>query len=957
MIALQPEINYQKPSCWEQFSVFEKDRLRTLRNTKLLKGRKALIAGRHVDDFEIGWRAAVQLWSESNLGFAYRAVSELLPEPEQPGELRRQAMIWALAPSLEKADARNKSAAWLDAAIAAAGHRAYGALTCTPEEVLGCLTDMTSVLERYRGSVARGETDFVTERLQSMRAMYWLLKGQEDKVLDDLLVQAYTESGQFTQALALIPLMMAADSNPANLGRCFFRQGVVHLNSGNYQAAAESFEKGIEFGRDASCCLKASLCRYLNQEFDRAWSLLETLRNHGHDAEPHKTATLMAKVARARVAVDPDGFGLDSVKFACAAIEQVLLNQGRTDRRCVFELIDLLPAEAAVRTIANVIGQTDKSTTLHHIVEGLAWRRKYSLLNAIDRPNLPCKTNEFPKQLLFSAAGRLSAECADGPVRALLMRIVKAGMCRAYCRTDIPGDVARQVFSQALEQLLAVPPHLREGVMQDLFATGRDVLLNEILAEYGEDAIRTLIPMIQDPESSREALRDAAVMQAIQEFLAASAIDKLIPTAFSGRDSANLAELAKTLFDRVAARSATQAPSTIDLVFSDSQTTATQVSQMAWLKLRPVLQRLMNVADQDSPFCEIWREAGQCRVTVDVTDLQVTLRFIFPELEIQESGTLLQATQTACQSLLPEGTDAFWNHWLPDRQVVFCFHLPEARVLPECMLPLAPAIRAIRENMSERLRREGAPGDTQKFDDIVDPMPKAVFSASCQDWAEAFLIMFDGLFSDIAAWLLVPDANNAGRHPRVLVHDLRQQIALAMDGGDVRDFGGLRTQTLHLVGDIMNLIKTVTEGQQREKTDLAALLRQVAGKFETSHAQLAIEIACDPSLSIPNDPEILRSVFLNLLHNASSALRNPELQDRRVLIHAKASGTLCEVSIQNAFIQGWRSNQPSSGIGQLQIRYFVETLCNGRVTFPDRPPSDGKPGTYSVRLELPLPAA
>lgn len=193
----------------------------------------------------------------------------------------------------------------------------------------------------------------------------------------------------------------------------------------------------------------------------------------------------------------------------------------------------------------------------------------------------------------------------------------------------------------------------------------------------------------------------------------------------------------------------------------------------------------------------------------------------------------------------------------------------------------------------------------------------------------------------------------AGRHPRSVVHDLKKKLELAMlkqaEGNELstEELTEIRSETFRLATNILFALRA--DIFDAPSTHIKTVIDRVVGGISVKLSEVQISVSCPLDAYAYIHPQLFDSVMLNLLHNSISAAMTANVRDVQVRVFTIDVSSGVTISVLNHYNPEQPKSETSTGIGLEEVKYFIRDLSGGEVKIFD----DEKGGIYEVHLLLP----
>jgi tetratricopeptide (TPR) repeat protein len=804
---------------------------------------------------------------------------------------------------------------------------------------------------------AASQIEILSRLVAATKAMSFDQK--EDTVLLSLLAQAQSRIGDYESALPLFSRLLGIDTSKENRSRTLYLLGDLHLARGELERAANVYESSFRIGHHHAALFKAAVARTGAGQFELAIQHLRAMlseENPNIDEAPHQTRTVLAQAYWGRYCLDEElgGHNPADVEAACEALSDVLTGKIGTryvhDFEAVSRFVDMIRHPIAVAAIAELLRNSWDAEQVGSFSNALARRHTY------------------PRLIIEVALERLSDLTLWDEVKRGFVRILARALARAYHYGEIDGLSFDELAALIVTHFQQLSPATHQELLCSLLMIEQRASRDELMARYADEAMKVFAPIMGTREEALEALANPDVLTPINDFLLLRMPPATEPVAYGYTDSADLYQLARELVDELTAEfqePIEEAGSNLSLKGKSGSAT---VSLMEWLdRIRPFLLNLLDIPRHQyyysarGPLASLAAEAPPWSIQLEVIGSQIEIVFQFYQIDVASNPT--RVLEQAEQRLKSQCELAAVKDLVrPNLQRLESDHWFKVTVSVPGPVEIAREFASMDAFVNYMKKRTLVmlAGNYPTY--VSYHRGQTIFAAGFQPvrdaetekWVQFIRHLLDVRYVISASWLLfLPLAGaDTGKHPRSIVHGLKQKVELAIlkqeKGMELtrEELAELRKAPFRLAANI--LFTTRDSFHSTPRIWLKGTITQIVNEFSERLPEVQFSVFCSPDAYARIHRQLFLRVMLNLLHNAVTAAvaADTRLVEVRVA-NDQQSGA--RISVINTYNPELPRSETGTGIGLEDVRYVIGNLSKGEV----RVREDKDNGEFEVLLVLP----
>ena len=821
--------------------------------------------------------------------------------------------------------------------------------------------DMMEFVKSSEHKIGEGEgasqIDILSKLVAATQAMSFDQK--EDVVLLSLLAQAKSHIGDYESALTLFRRLLDIDYSQENRSRTLYLLGNLHRARGELERAANVYESSFRIGHHHAALFKAAVARTGAGQFELAIQHLRAMlseENPNVDEAPHQTRTVLAQAYWGRYGLDEELGGQNpaDVEAACEALSDVLTGKIGTryvhDFEAVSRFVDMIRHPIAVAAIAELLRNSWDAEQVGSFSNALARRHTY------------------PRLIIEVALERLSDVTLWDEVKRGFVRILARALARAYHYGEIDGLSFEDLAALIVTHFQQLSPATHQELLCALLMIEQHASRDELIARYADEAMKVFAPIMGTREEALEALANPDVLTPINDFLLLRMPPATEPVAYGHTDSADLYELASELVDELTVEfqePIEDAGSNLSLKGKSGSAT---VSLMDWLdRIRPFLLNLLDIPRHQyyysarGPLASFAAEAPPWSIQLEVIGSQIEIGFQFYQIDLASNPTrvLEQAEQrlkSQCElSSVKDLVRLNLQRLESDHYIKVTVSVPGPVEIAREFASMDAFVNYMKKRALVMLAG-GYPtyGSYHRGQTLFASGFHHVRDAGTEKWVQFIRHLLDVRYVISASWLLfLPLAGaDTGKHPRSIVHALKQKVELAIlkqeKGMELtrEELAELRKAPFRLAANI--LFTTRDSFHSTPRIWLKGTITQVVNEFSARLPEVQFSVFCSPDAYARVHRQLFVRVMLNLLHNAVTAAvaADTKLVEVRVANDQQSSA---RISVINTYNPELPRSETGTGIGLEDVRYVIGNLSKGEVTVRE----DKDNGEFEVLLVLP----
>ncbi|HJQ27395.1 MAG TPA: tetratricopeptide repeat protein [Blastocatellia bacterium] len=832
-----------------------------------------------------------------------------------------------------------------------AGIASIEALTEEQRSAMIDPSTMADYIKQCKERLKKGEARAILKELPRFVAASKLLNLSEkaDPILLSLLAMADRDVGRYDEALRTFEYVLQLNEEAKNQAIVLMEIGKTYLRMGSYEIAAKSFEKCYDTRPEVGALVSAARAYRLAGDYDIALAHLYSVidaPDRSQDKQPHLTRIEFARVAWAAYRDNPQAAGKSAaVGRACVELRRTmdgsLGSQYAGNLQASLCLVDMMAHPEALSTISELLRTTRNRDCVRHL--GIALGR----------------AGECPVEILKVVVERLLHRDTPMPIGRGLVKILSRAIIRAYYSGTCSGisfkALTRVVF---LGLLMLDDEAARRRWVFELLVAERDAPLYELIERYAAEANKVFAPIMGDYESARTQLRSPAFVQRVSDFLRRSIPESIAPRAYGAGDYLCLNDVLNELVEDLRLELSEEIEKANRMAYVPDADPRTMVGIMSWLKVRPVLVKLLGM--RTGPFASISSETTWS-VTITTDGPRMIMNFQFGQIDLVRGPEAV--LRDTCQRLESWSTEPEVNaflkvdlrDWEAASTATAIVEVPRARPLADAFQGLTEFVAYLTAESSRILRGGSLSRNFYSRSKELFVKPNdAVFQAPASEWVEFVRQLLDLQYATTASWLLLPprSGEDDGRHPRTAVHQLYNKLQLDIRGEEISDeqIARIRGEVFQLAANIRDAVRAEIHGADERQVDVSVIAEQAVREIAVKIPEVNFSVFTQPETFAMIYPPFLASALGDLLDNAAKAVLVPGIE-KNVAVSVALSKQKREVSItvSNPYDPEHPRPATSTGIGLQEVHYLIRNLSGGKVEIYE----DAERGQYEVCLQLP----
>jgi len=763
------------------------------------------------------------------------------------------------------------------------------ALTDEQESALLVASEMKDYIQKCQERLIRDEARQLLKELPPLirAARLFNLSHRDDPVLLTLVAKANREMGNYEDSLKTLCYIRNIDPRPRNQGIALLEIGKIYLSQGEFKDAAETFEESFNEGEktETSPLVLAARARRLAGEYNEALELLKRVINTD-----------------------------DIKKLVKIRIEMI---------HCLAKMVSL---EDKISVIVEMLRKTEDPFFIRCLAAALGRQHK------------------FPQAILDVVLSRIGKLEDNIELMQAFIKILSRALVSAYYSGTAGNISFKNLATEITSIFLELKSDIRRRYFFELLVAERDAPLTELITLYSGEAMNIFAPIMSDISSANEELKNPEFLKSINDFLRNKFPESILPQAYGSGDGAELYPLIEELVNDVRFELREEIEYGNQILLSESSNETFHIPVVSWIRAKPFIEDLIDVAEGSSPFAIISSETSPWEVKISAKESSIEMFFSFAEIEpTHQPEEILNKVRKALESYCNQNQAKEYielldlQRWESERRARIIINFPIAHRLPQDFTVLEGFIEYL-ESESLRFMNGGEFNDNfyRESHQLFAKYDDTVFQSCPEKWVTFLQQLLDLNYATLIKWLFFPSVT-VHHHPRTAVHSLKNNLKVAINNQkrgielSPDDFKNLRKGVLRLNKDIATAIRTEVFGSSPVFSNLSKIIEQVKDEILAEHSDVRLKIICSPDINIPILPMFLERVFLNLLHNSLQAVSSPNVLKKEISLVVSENEATDKVLIRisNPYDPDAQPSESSTGIGLDEVRYIVKNLYGG----------------------------